>query len=284
MSHKKYRTEKNCLNCGAIVERNFCGECGQENIETKESFVHLVGHFVSDYLHYDSKFRTSMKLLLTKPGFLTKAYWEGKRVQYIHPMKLYFFIVVFAVMFTSFFYSKFEGDIKKDVIKVQEEPLPMKDGKVVPLDSVQLKKREIKKEKEQQQVAKLNAGMDNFFKHIKWISFFLLPVFALVFHLLYIRRKVLYVDHLVYALHQQSFINVFGCLLLLIPLIYPPWFGIVNNLTFLLIFVYTLFSLRYLYKQSWWKTTLKSLLATFLVIFSMLLVMVGYLLVFLFKD
>ena len=38
MSHQKERVEKNCLNCNAEVQGRFCQVCGQENIETKESF------------------------------------------------------------------------------------------------------------------------------------------------------------------------------------------------------------------------------------------------------
>jgi hypothetical protein len=49
MSHKKYRKETNCLNCGAEVKGKFCSECGQENIETHEKFFHITGHFLSDY-------------------------------------------------------------------------------------------------------------------------------------------------------------------------------------------------------------------------------------------
>jgi hypothetical protein len=33
MSHGKLRADKNCLNCGSIVEEKYCPNCGQENIE-----------------------------------------------------------------------------------------------------------------------------------------------------------------------------------------------------------------------------------------------------------
>jgi Protein of unknown function (DUF3667) len=86
------RSEKNCLNCGTYVEERYCSHCGQENVETKESFRHLVSHFFSDLTHYDSKLFTTLKDLLFKPGFLTNEYLAGRRVNYLHPVRMYVFV------------------------------------------------------------------------------------------------------------------------------------------------------------------------------------------------
>ena len=63
MSHFKERKEKKCLNCNAIVHDRFCGICGQENIEPKESAWHLINHFFQDITHFDGKFFSSLKYL-----------------------------------------------------------------------------------------------------------------------------------------------------------------------------------------------------------------------------
>jgi hypothetical protein len=86
------REEKNCLNCGAYVEERYCTHCGQENIEIKESFRHLISHFFSDLTHYDSKLFTTLKDLLFKPGYLTNEYLAGKRANYLHPIRMYVFV------------------------------------------------------------------------------------------------------------------------------------------------------------------------------------------------
>jgi len=95
------RKDKNCLNCGAEVTDRFCPHCGQENLETKESFGQLVGHFFADLTHYDSKFLTTIKDLLFKPGFLTRQYFAGRRTKYLNPLRMYFFIsfIFFLVLF-----------------------------------------------------------------------------------------------------------------------------------------------------------------------------------------
>jgi Protein of unknown function (DUF3667) len=86
------REEKNCLNCGAYVEERYCTHCGQENIEIKESFRHLISHFFSDLTHYDSKLFITLKDLLFKPGYLTNEYLAGRRANYLHPIRMYVFV------------------------------------------------------------------------------------------------------------------------------------------------------------------------------------------------
>ena len=87
----KLRTEKDCLNCGHFVTGKFCSHCGQENIHTKESFSHQIHHVIGDITHFDSKFLQTIKYLFSKPGFLTLEYLKGKRVRYVHPIRLFVF-------------------------------------------------------------------------------------------------------------------------------------------------------------------------------------------------
>ncbi|HEY2580566.1 MAG TPA: DUF3667 domain-containing protein [Mucilaginibacter sp.] len=100
---KHYRHENNCLNCGTTLEGKFCHNCGQENLEIKESFGHMMNHAISDYFHFDHQFFHTLKPLFFKPGFLTNEYMAGRRVQYLHPVKMYIFIsiVYFLVLFQS---------------------------------------------------------------------------------------------------------------------------------------------------------------------------------------
>lgn len=97
---KHYRHENDCLNCGTILEGKFCHNCGQENLEMKESFGHMINHAVSDYFHFDDQFFHTLKPLFAKPGKLTVEYLAGHRAQYLHPVKMYIFIsLIFFVLF-----------------------------------------------------------------------------------------------------------------------------------------------------------------------------------------
>ncbi len=108
MSHTKERKDKNCLNCGAEVQGRYCHICGQENLETNESFWGLITHFVYDITHFDGKFFTTLKYLLLRPGFLSKEFQRGKRASYLHPIKMYVFTS--AVFFFIFFAMRQEDD------------------------------------------------------------------------------------------------------------------------------------------------------------------------------
>lgn len=103
MSHLKERKEKNCLNCNAEVQGRFCHNCGQENIEPKETVWHLVTHFFQDITHFDGKFFSTIKYLFKKPGFLSKEYMVGRRASYVNPIRLYIFTsAFFFLIFFSF--------------------------------------------------------------------------------------------------------------------------------------------------------------------------------------
>jgi hypothetical protein len=101
VSHVEERKEKDCLNCGAIVQGRFCHVCGQENTVPHETFWHMVKHFFYDITHFDSKFFDSLKYLVLRPGFLSKEYIAGRRNSYLNPIKMYVFTS--AIFFLIFF-------------------------------------------------------------------------------------------------------------------------------------------------------------------------------------
>jgi hypothetical protein len=113
VSHAPQRTEKDCLNCGTIVQGHYCQHCGQENIVPKETFWHMVTHFFYDITHFDGSFFTTLKDLLFKPGFLTREYMNGRRKSYLHPVRMYVFTsAVFFLVFFSLFKVK-ETDVER---------------------------------------------------------------------------------------------------------------------------------------------------------------------------
>jgi hypothetical protein len=117
---KHYRKENDCLNCGTILEGKFCPNCGQENLQMKESFGHMMNHAISDYFHFDDQFFSTMKPLFLKPGFLSNEYIAGRRIRYLHPVKMYIFIslVYFVLLFqTSFKPDKAPENNNKQVNK-----------------------------------------------------------------------------------------------------------------------------------------------------------------------
>ncbi|HYH14471.1 MAG TPA: DUF3667 domain-containing protein [Flavisolibacter sp.] len=112
MSHQPERKEKDCLNCGTLVQGRYCQNCGQENIVTHQNFLSLAKHFIYDIFHFDGKFFDTLRYLLFKPGFVAKEYVKGKRSKYLDPIRMYlftsalFFLVLFSI---SHIDSNFQG-------------------------------------------------------------------------------------------------------------------------------------------------------------------------------
>ena len=104
LSHYKERKEKTCLNCNAHLYGRYCHNCGQENIEPKETFWGLITHFLYDITHFDGKFFNTLKHLIIKPGFLSREYINGRRATYLHPIRMYVFTSAF--FFIIFFFYR----------------------------------------------------------------------------------------------------------------------------------------------------------------------------------
>jgi hypothetical protein len=287
MSHKKYRTETNCLNCGEEVSGKFCQNCGQENVEQRDNFFHMVGHFISDYLHFDSKFFRSLLPLFTKPGFLTKEYWEGRRTRYIPPLRLFFFVTIIFMLVTSYFYNRFGQRLKDSIVHIDQVVSPADSARLATMSDTskifvkRMNKTVTAKEAREQiatekrQFDKIQHGFDVVFKNLKYVTFFLLPIYALIFKMLFIRRRSYYIDHLIYAMHLQTFAYILLSIVFFLPFIFPMELTALRTIAFVSVMTYIGFSLHYLYHQTIWKTVLKSLLATMCLFFLTMLTITG---------
>jgi hypothetical protein len=110
MSHGKLRTQNDCLNCGAAVSSKYCPECGQLNREPRFNMKDLISDFVHDFTHFDSKFFRTTLFLITKPGFLTKEFIEGKRLKYLNPIRMYVFTSAIFFFFLYLVYNLTEKE------------------------------------------------------------------------------------------------------------------------------------------------------------------------------
>ncbi len=132
MSHSKEREEKVCLNCGTGLTGRYCPVCGQENTEPKETVWTLVSHFFNDITHFDGKFFSTVKYLLTKPGFLSSEYLKGRRASYLHPIRMYvftsaFFFIIFFWLFNPEQMIKGQKDNKEQLEELTEASISLKE-------------------------------------------------------------------------------------------------------------------------------------------------------------
>lgn len=85
-----------CLNCGALRAGEYCGECGQRDIEPRPTMRELLHEVAEELLGWDGKLVRTFRLLIAKPGALTKEYLAGKRASYISPLRVYLACSVIA--------------------------------------------------------------------------------------------------------------------------------------------------------------------------------------------
>ena len=107
--------------------------------------------------------------------------------------------------------------------------------------------------------------------NMTWMMLLVIPSMALIFKLLYIRRKKLYVEHLVFLFHVHALVLLAGAILMTVRY----FTGETNEYDFLiltgLLFFYSFFALKRVYEQGWGKTFLKLILITFSYFFVLLI-------------
>ena len=79
-----------CKSCGNTFTGNFCNQCGEKvHHASDRSFKRFAETIFKAITFADSKFIKTLWLVLSKPGFLTKEFVEGKRVKYLKPLSLF---------------------------------------------------------------------------------------------------------------------------------------------------------------------------------------------------
>lgn len=96
--HEKKLTT--CENCGAALAGEYCSACSQHAIDYRRSIWRVAVDALDSFFNWDTKFLKTTGVLLTRPGKLTNDFNAGRRVRYVHPLRLYllasiaFFLVV----------------------------------------------------------------------------------------------------------------------------------------------------------------------------------------------
>ena len=258
-----------CLNCGQPLLGHFCSHCGQKD-HGRDLTLKTISHDVlHDMLHVDSKILGTLRCLFLKPGFLTAEYLSGKRSRYVPPFRLYIFIsfVLFTLLalnpakvvqvHTSATPSKglsFTTGGPASAVKAPEAP-------AAPESQAQATKpawqRRLVKELEENPA----AFQEHLIHRLGQTAFLLLPVFALLLKLLYLRRHRFFVEHVIFSLHFHAFTFCIAALLQVLFLL-PEGAAVVPAiLLFLTPPIYLVLAMKNLYGQSWKITGLKAAVA-----------------------
>ena len=86
---------KRCLNCGTVVTGRHCAQCGQASDVHVLSMKEVFGDVMHSVFHLDSRVWQTLRLLVTRPGQLTREFIAGRHQQYLPPFRLYLVISLF---------------------------------------------------------------------------------------------------------------------------------------------------------------------------------------------
>jgi hypothetical protein len=92
-------SEASCKNCNESLtaRSDFCPSCGQSVKEVSRPWLEFARDMLAELLDFDGRMLRSMRLLLTRPGFLSHEYISGRRVAYTSPIRIY--LVISLVFF-----------------------------------------------------------------------------------------------------------------------------------------------------------------------------------------
>jgi hypothetical protein len=95
------------------------------------------------------------------------------------------------------------------------------------------------------------------FSMVQKIVFIMAPIMAFILFLLYRRKKVMYMQHLIFAFHFHAFVFLLLFLDELISYLGVSW---LSGIVFLILLLYLLIALKKVYAQGFWKSFLKFIL------------------------
>jgi hypothetical protein len=97
----------------------------------------------------------------------------------------------------------------------------------------------------------IDTLVEGFERNLPRMMFVLLPIFALILKLLYVRRRWYYAEHFIFSLHIHAFFFSLFLLVLLLPA------GVWKTILLLWGVLYLALAMHHVYRQSLWKTAMK---------------------------
>jgi hypothetical protein len=276
-------TETHCRNCGAAITTEYCGHCGQREGRRDLHFAEAAGEMAGDIFRWDSRLWLTLLPLMVRPGFLTAEFIAGRRARYVPPFRLYIILSFILFMVVSLEAGRDAAiDLGRDTeVSSQEAPAAEPtETQVLVGEAIKAANEESEfdialgdedspdwvKELEQRIESRggqleRNPGefMRQWLDALPQMMFVLLPVFALMLRLVYLRSPFHYLQHLVFSLHYHSFTYLLYVLVTMLE------FLGVNPEGWHLLFqvVYLPLALRRAYDSSWVGAVGKSFLLMF---------------------
>jgi Protein of unknown function (DUF3667) len=263
-----------CANCGAPFvpeRRRFCPECGQETHVQPPRLVEFLQQFGGAYFSTEGALWRTLKLLLFKPGELTRQYLAGRRKHYVLPLRLYLTISLATLLVVRLAGSvevNLQPEASKEIAKAGNNLVinlgggqaGLREGVFfcdnLPAWVCKRFKRRIDIDPKAMS-SEIGFIKERFLGNLGGAMFLLLPAFALSLKLAYLGRRMRYTEHLVFALH----VHAFWFLALMVAMSGVDWLVLVLMLG---VPVYTLLAMKRVYGGRLWPRLLRAALVSVL--------------------
>jgi hypothetical protein len=175
-----------CANCGEPLAGKYCHACGQKTSSPNVSLHEFVHEAIHEFAHLDGKILQTLKLLLSKPGQLTREFLEGRRQRYISPLRLY--LTCSLIFFAGAAVAPKADRPFVTISKVNNE------AQLTPEQRI---------ERRREATALANESLVH---NLPRVMFVFMPAFGLLTWVLFRKSQRFYAAHLYYSVHFHAFV------------------------------------------------------------------------------
>jgi len=236
-------TTRACRNCEAPLTGPYCAACGQKALHDQDRrVVTLLLGFFTELTSLDGRFWRSLLALVIRPGVMSRAWIDGRRLQYISPLTL--FLIANAVYFLVPSLSDFDLTLVDQTHQVHSR------WTRTLLDALLAARGEtLAQFAGAYAIASGNVGKLLLIVHV--------PFMALALALLRRDRTIWFAEHVIVALHLFTFVLLFMQV--------QPLFGVLPDAVAIallptLLIGYAVMSLRRAYRAGWGWSALAAVL------------------------
>lgn len=233
-----------CKNCSTALapQNEYCSHCGGKVIRNRLTVKNLFQHYTETFFSYDNTFLKTIIYLVKDPKDVIDCYVQGVRKKYLAPLAFFAIALTISGLYFFILNQYFPNFFDMAVSGLTEG------GKEAEMTR-----------KFTQTLTEFNA----------LFSFILIPLLALISHVVFWKQRYNYTEHLVIYFYTISLFSMFSSVFnLLVLTFFPVNFMTIGGLVYLILFVYHGYVLKQVFELS-----VKQLFLKFLIFLLLLIVL-----------
>jgi Protein of unknown function (DUF3667) len=197
-----YEASRICKVCNNMFKGRYCNICGEKVTEPYErSIIHFLDNLLNAFTFLDGKFLRSLKLLIFRPGQLSRDIADGKRVPYMKMVSLFFVANFFYFLFPVF--DSYNSSLYTQLNSLGSHSVRAKE---IVRKKLEKDKIDIKNFQKEYQNQSTNLS--------KLLIVLLVFAFTIVLMAINYSKQNFFFDHLLFSLEFYSFNLIFNSVLL----------------------------------------------------------------------